>query len=270
MLCFQPNRRGVEELPAALQDRVTVRRTTPIPAIFLLLVACTAWCQTSPSADLLRELQFDGSNSTGAQPQEMRTWRSLPDAPSSVQPPIQTQIQRLFANEARSPLILGAVGVSASVMRGTELERLTHGPQPGLTSLYPAVLMQRESSPFLAKYMYLSSLEQDPRYHASTSDSLMGRATYAASRVFVTRDSSGKGTLNTRYFLGVLASVALHSANRPNRMQSTSATFNNFGSTVGSDAGMNVFHEFGPGIRQIVKGHTPNFVSRLEERFNGK
>jgi len=98
----------------------------------------------------------------------------------------------------------------------------------------------------------------------------MGRATYAASRVFVTRDSSGKGTLNTRYFLGVLASVALHSANRPNRMQSTSATFNDFGSTVGGDAGMNVFHEFGPGIRQIVKGHTPNFVSRLEERFNRK
>lgn len=246
-----------------------MRRTTLILAIFLL-AACTAWCQKRPSADLLRDLQFDGSNSTEVQPQEMRTWRSLPDAPSSVQPPTQTQVQRLFVNEAKSPLILGAVGVSAGVMRGTDLEYITHGPQPGLTSLYPGVLMQRKSSPFLAKHMYLSSLEQGPRYHASTSDSLMGRAAYAASRIFVTRDSSGKGTLNTRYFLGVLASVAIHSANRPNRMQSTSATFNNFGSTVGSDAGRNVFHEFGPGIQQIVKGHIPKFVSTLEERFNGK
>ena len=45
MLCFQPNWRGAEELPAALQDRVTVRRTTLIPAIFFLLAACAAWCQ---------------------------------------------------------------------------------------------------------------------------------------------------------------------------------------------------------------------------------
>jgi len=30
---------------------------------------------------------------------------------------------------------------------------------------------------------------------------------------------------------------------------------------------MNVFHEFGPGIRQMVKGLTPKFVSRIEERI---
>jgi hypothetical protein len=28
---------------------------------------------------------------------------------------------------------------------------------------------------------------------------------------------------------------------------------------------VNVFHEFGPGIRQMVKGLTPKFVSRIEE-----
>ena len=43
--------------------------------------------------------------------------------------------------------------------------------------------------------------------------------------------------------------------------------FNDFGSTIGSDAGMNVFHEFGPGLRQMVKGFTPKFVSRIEERI---
>jgi hypothetical protein len=30
---------------------------------------------------------------------------------------------------------------------------------------------------------------------------------------------------------------------------------------------MNVFHEFGPGVRQMVKGLTPKFVSRIEERI---
>ena len=65
----------------------------------------------------------------------------------------------------------------------------------------------------------------------------------------------------------MLTSVAIHTAYRPYGARSTSATFNNFGSTIGSDAGINVYHEFGPGIRQIVKGHTPKFVSRIEERI---
>jgi len=142
-------------------------------------------------------------------------------------------------------LTLGAVGVSAGVIRETKLGRVTPGSQPRLTALFPHNL----------------------RYHPSTSNSFMGRATYAASRIFVTRDGSGKGRLNTSYFLAVLTSVASDTAHRPSWARSTSATFNNFGSTIGSDAGMNVYHEFGPGIRQMLQGHTPKFVSRIEARI---
>ncbi len=73
---------------------------------------------------------------------------------------------------------------------------------------------------------------------------------------------TGIGDVSSR-----MASVANHTAYRPYWTRSTSATFNDFGSTIGSDAGMNVFHEFGPGIRQMVKGLTPKFVSRIEERI---
>jgi hypothetical protein len=44
------------------------------------------------------------------------------------------------------------------------------------------------------------------------------------------------------------------------RGRSTSATFKTLGLTIGSDAGINLLHEFGPGIRQMVKGHAPKFV----------
>jgi hypothetical protein len=141
-------------------------------------------------------------------------------------------------------LTLGAVGVSTGVIRGTKLGHVTPGSQPSLNALY----------------------QQNLRYHPSTSSSLMGRATYAASRIFITRDGSGKGRLNTSYFLGVLTSVASDTAYRPYWARSTSATFNNFGSTIGSDVGMNVVHEFGPGIRQMLQDHTPKFVSRIEAR----
>ena len=254
---------------AALQDRAIVKRIAPIRVIsFFLLAACGALCQSErPSADLLQKLQFDGSNSLEVQRQQMRMWRSLPDAPS-VQPPTQAVNPHTFVDEARSPLTLGAVGISAGVTRETELGHVTPGPQPSLAVLYRAMFIQKRSNAFLGKYLYPSLLKQDPHYYyPSTSGSFMGRASYAASRIFITRDDSGKGRLNTSYFLGVLTSVAIHNAYRPYWARSTSATFNNFGSTIGSDAGMNVFHEFGPGIRQMVKGHTPKFVFRIEEHI---
>jgi hypothetical protein len=246
-----------------------VKRTAPIRVIsFLLVAACGALCQSEPSSvDVLQAFHFEGSTSLSleAQRQEMRTWRSLPDAPS-FQPPTQAEKFQAFVDEARSPLILGAVGVNAGVMRETELEHFTPGPQPSFTTLYKVALIQKESSAFFGKYLYPSLLKQDPRYYPSTSDSFMGRATYAASRIFITRDDSGKRRLNTSYFLGVLTSVAIATAYRPYWAGSTSAALNNFGTTIGSDAGINVLHEFGPGIRQMVKAHTPKFVSRIEER----
>jgi len=242
-----------------------VKRTAPIRVVSLiLLAACGALCQKRPSADLLKGLQFDGSDSSQVQRQAMRAWSSLPDAPSSVQPPGRAERFHTFVNETGSALTLGAVGVSAGAMRATELGYVTPGPQPRLTAHYQVALIQKQSSAFLGKYLYPPA---EPRYYASTSDSFMGRASYAASRIFVTRDDSGKSRLNIPYFLGVLTSVAAHAAYRPYWTRSASMPFNDFGSTIGSDAGMNVFHEFGPGLRQMVKGFTPKFVSRIEERI---
>jgi hypothetical protein len=245
-----------------------VKRIAPIRVIsFFLLATCGAFCQSErSSAGLGQGLEFDGSDSHELQRQDMRNWKSLPDAPS-VQPPTQAEKFRMFVDEARSRLTLGAAVVNASIMRETELGHLTPGRRPSLTALYKGVLIQKESSAFFGKYLYPSLLKQDARYYPSSSSSFLGRATYAASRILTTRNDSGKGTLNTSYFLGVLTSVAIATAYRPYRRRSTSATFKTFGSTIGSDAGINLLHEFGPGIRQMVKGHAPKFVSRIEERI---
>lgn len=250
---------------------VLMKRTVVIRVIsFFLLGACGALCQKRPSADLLPGSQFDGSNSPEVQRQEMRSWNSLPDAPSPVQPPSQAQRFHAFVKEASSPLTLGAVGVSAGVRHETEMGDVASGPPTSLAALYQSVPVQKESavSAFFGKYLYPPLLKQDSRHEPSASGSFMDRASHAASRIFVTRDDSGKRRLNTSYFLGAaLTSAAIHIAYRPYLAQSASAKFNNFGSTVGSDMGINVLHEFGPDIRQMVKGHTPKFVSEIEERI---
>jgi len=243
-----------------------VGQIAPIRVIsFLLLAASGALCQSQlPSPDLLQGLEFGGSNSSEVQRQEMLTWRSLPDAPS-VQGPTRAEKFHAFVEDARSPLTLGAVAINVRIMREVE-EHLAPGTQPSFTALYRAAVLQKESSVFFGKYLYPMLLRQDPRYHASTSDSLMGRTTYAASRVLITRNDSGKRTLNTSYLLGVLTSATVATAYRPYWARSASTTLKDLGSTIGSDAGINVFHEFWPGIRQVLKRHSPKFVSRIEDR----
>ena len=243
-----------------------MKRIRPIRVMtFLLLASCGALCQSqSPAAGL--GLEYDGRESREVNRQELPTWKSLPDAPSA-RPPTQAEKFRTFVDEVRSPLTFGAAGVDAGIMRETELGRLSSGRQASLMSLYKGLLIQKESGAFFSKYLYPALLKQDARYYPSNRGSFLGRVTYAASRLVITRNDSGEKTLNTSYFLGVLTSVAISTAYRPYWTRSTSTTFKTLGSTIGSDAGINLLREFGPGIRHIVQRRAPKFVSRIEERI---
>ncbi len=145
---------------------------------------------------------------------------------------------------------------------------------PSAILLYKPVPLQnvevrnevRNTGDFFSKYLNPSKLNQSPRYQPSSRDKVMDRATDAASRIFVTRDESGNRKLNTNYFLRVLTSVAADSASRRYRSRSGAAPLTDFGSTIGGDAGRNLLHEFGPGIRQIVTSHIPAFVFRIQDR----
>jgi|SRR5579863_3559328 len=234
---------------------------------FLLLTVCGALCQSpGPSADVPQGLRFDGSNVPRDRRQALTTQKSFPDAPSA-HPPSPDEKFHAFIEEAGSPLTFGAVAIDVGVM-GAEEERFVPGKPHSFTSQYRTAMFQRESSAFFGKYLYPSLLRQDPRYHASTSDSILGRASYAVSRVLITRNDSGKRTLNTSYFLGVLTSMAIANAYRPYGARSTSTTFKDFGGTVGTDAGINLFQEFWPGIRQGLRGHSPKLAQRIEERLS--
>ncbi len=98
--------------------------------------------------------------------------------------------------------------------------------QSSFATLYEASVVQKESSAFLGKFLYPSLLKQDPRYYPSTSQSVLGRTTYAASRLLITRNDQGKATLNTSYLLGVLTSAAVATAYRPYWARTGSARLN--------------------------------------------
>jgi hypothetical protein len=181
------------------------------------------------------------------------TSKSFPDAPS-VRVAAQGQGSNVFAGKESGLGFAGTTAGGYGAIREEDFsapEKLSHPEDPGA---------------IFRKYLYPSSQKQKSADHYSESESLMGRAVYAASGTFVTRDESGKGKLNTAYFLRALTSVIADTASRPYWRRSVGQPFSNFGSTMGNDAGMNLWHEFRPGIEQLMKSHTPKFVARIEER----
>jgi hypothetical protein len=179
----------------------------------------------------------------------------LPDAPSALIA-AQTDPSRAPGTEPKTVVATsGLIGDSATL------------PPPNGALIFRSAPPQKDSDAFFRRYFDASLSRQDSRYHASSKDTLMGRAADAASRIFVTRDEFGNRRLNTSYFVGVLTAVAVHSASRPYWARSNSMPLSDFGSTVGNDAGMNLMKEFGPGLRQAVAGHMPSIVFRVQKRI---
>jgi len=208
-----------------------LKRIPPLGIVsWILLAACGAVCQNVDQS-LVNQ--------------------SLPDAPS-VQAATQPENFYKLAEEVRSPFKLTATGRAAGVMR-----------QNVFTSLDKPVLSAHQGSAIFGKLLASSLPQQTPGNHYSGSGSLMGRASDAISRVFVTRDDAGKSRLNSAYFLRALTSVAADRASRPYWRRPAGAPFGDFGSTLGNDAGMSLLHEFRPGLQQVVTSHAPRFVSKI-------
>jgi hypothetical protein len=182
------------------------------------------------------------------------TRSSVPDAPSAVL--VRGVIGAVSG--VREPVVAGgeSVAVGGMVSGGGHASSLIFG------AMDTEGRQQAHSSDFFTKHLFPT--RRSVSYRPLAEGSLVGRATFAASRTFITRDPSGKGKLNTSYFLGVLTSALAHTAYRPYWRRSVGAPFSDFGSTVGNDAGMNLWHEFGPQIQQMMKSHTPKFVEKIE------
>ena len=181
-----------------------------------------------------------------------KTDQSLPDAPSA-QASAATAGFPVFVKQVRAPLQFALSG-GADAMRQAEFtapERL---------------FRQKESRTIFDKYLDPSSPKRRSVERVS-GDGLMERATHAAAGIFVTRDESGNGRLNTTYLVRALGSVAAETASRPYWRRSATDPVSAFGSTVGNDAGINLLHEFAPGIKQVVKNHGPRFAAKIVERI---
>ncbi len=231
-----------------------LQRFAVLVVLVRLVGACDAVCQS------LRPVESVVAGTQDAV-------KTLPDAPSSV---IADQADALAERAGAQRWAFKSAAATGEVALPFVASAPPNLVRRNLAMVYERIPAQKESDDFLSKFLFVSLRNPNSRYRASSNDGWIGRATDAASSILVTRDQSGKRRLNASYLVGVLTSVAAHSAARPYWLRSGSAPIGDFGSTLGNDAGMNVLHEFGPGLRGAVTGHMPSFVSRIEQRVTGE
>src|SRR5579863_2776160 len=117
----------------------------------------------------------------GQQPETKSAENPLPDAPSMA-----SARDRMVADEAGSRLSSGPVGAGAASEWPDSVRALRSG--------FGTLDLEKQkpttgSSDFFGKHLYPALVNRNSSYHPSTSGSLLGRATYAASRPFVARNA---------------------------------------------------------------------------------
>jgi hypothetical protein len=151
----------------------------------------------------------------------------------------------------------------APVVQASAQANIHGSAQSGNLVFYQEKPDQNSSLDFFTRHFYPTLPKRNLSFHPA-NEGLVRRATDAASRTLITQDDSGKAGLNTSYLLRMLTSVAKDTASTPYWRRRVGEPFSDFGSTIGNDVGMNVLHEFEPGIEQLLKNHTPKFVTAME------
>ena len=169
-----------------------MNRHASIRVLFFSLVAgCGAFCQSSPSTDLL-----DGSTSRELRRSETSTWKSLPDAPSPKQP-AQAGGFHTFDH--------GSVGV----LPRSCLSDCGYGYLPRKAPDFQTPLDKERLNETERGYV-----TPGHRHFPLADGSLIGigRASSAVPSTVAMPNSSGRGKLNNSDFLGVVTSTAVRAA----------------------------------------------------------
>jgi hypothetical protein len=200
-------------------------------ALVVLTAVSAAFCQSGEQS-----LLDCPSAKTAKQTERLPRFDSLASVlPGNIVPERNAALARIFA-------------VSTSDQTQEEINRVRK-------LFYPAGIKR----PFTSAVPSASS--------SADGEGLLGRAARAASQTVLAREESGKSRLNTAYLLRTLASAAADSASKPYWRRSPTDPVGNFGSSVGNDAGTNLWHEFGPSIEHAMKNNAPKFLSRIEEQI---
>jgi hypothetical protein len=117
---------------------------------------------------------------------------------------------------------------------------------------YGASMAKRASANLMGTYLLSSILHDDPRYYVRGDGSLKQSIKYALRRVVIVRKDAGGEAFNWPGILAPLGSAALANTYMPEDQKTVGYTFENYGWSIASAAGVNLLKEYWPTITKKV------------------
>jgi hypothetical protein len=151
------------------------------------------------------------------------------------------------------------VGLRAGVDQAVDNKKEYGQGAEGYGKRYGADFADGLSNSLFVNGVFPSLLHQDPRYFRRGVGSGSSRASYAISRVLITRQDSGGNAFNFSEVLGNAASSGLSTAYYPDRERTAGDFAVRAGVQFGFDAGFNLVKEFYPDLaRKFQKKPKPS------------
>jgi len=222
------------------------------------------------AASLLAQNAFDQSSSTAGKPvgstsSKTRGHRTLSlDLPNSLvvegrdtktAPLTPGQKFGQVAKNFFNPFTFIANGVEAGFDQAIDVHHGYGQGAEGYGKRYGADIADTATAQFFGVGVYPSIFHTDPRYYRAGNGQFFSRASYAVTRVFVTRTDSGRHIFNAPEILGSATSSGISRAYYPDNERSAGDFAYTMGSRIAFDAAFNLAKEFWPDVRHHLFGH---------------
>jgi hypothetical protein len=241
-------------------------------AIALTVSASTVWSQqpippynsaiprdSLPLGIANKDPQGENQESSSRQPLgQERMFGVLPayglaDAGAHL-PPLTSGQKFGLATQYFNPYTFLFVGVEAGINQASNKPEQYGQGAEGYGKRYGAGFADGLTDTIFTTGMYPSLFHQDPRYYRLGNGGFWHRTGYAASRILVTRQDSGRKMFNFSEILGSLTSSAIGVTYYPASQRDLSHVASRACVEFGFDAGFNVLKEFYPDIRRKFFG----------------
>jgi hypothetical protein len=170
--------------------------------------------------------------------------------PGSHPPPLTSGQKFKLALQYIHPYTFVFVGLEAAVAQGLDSPHEYGQGAEGYGKRYGAAFADGLTNTVFVTGFYPSLLHQDPRFYRQGYGTVMNRGVYAFSRIFITRQDSGRKTFNFSEVFGNFTAGAVSTAYYPDSQRNIGNVAQHAAVQMGYDAGFNILKEFYPDIRR--------------------
>ncbi|MFZ3218363.1 MAG: hypothetical protein WA192_20125 [Candidatus Acidiferrales bacterium] len=149
------------------------------------------------------------------------------------------------------------VGITSLMAQGTNAHPQLGKGVAGYGRYYWRGFVDKADGNYMVIFALPSIFHQDERYYAMGTGGFWKRATYSATRIFVTPNYHGHNSFNVSELLGRGIAQGISLAYYPSQTRTFGGFASKYGYAIGRDALTNVFREFWPDIAKHVLHRNP-------------